>query len=68
MKHLIVLLFKQTVLLLNSELFGVNEFLKYDYIGGPWPNKIEVNPNLILDLKKNPVGNGGFSSTKPQAS
>jgi|TARA_B110000438_G_scaffold302011_1_gene358433 hypothetical protein len=45
---------------LNSELWS-KEFLKYDYIGGPWPNKIEINPNLILDLEKNPVGNGGFS-------
>ena len=44
-----------------NSTFWTNEFLKYDYIGGPWPNKIEVNPNLILDLKKNPVGNGGFS-------
>jgi hypothetical protein len=44
----------------NSK-FWSNDFLKYDYIGGPWPDKIQVNPNLILDLKKNPVGNGGFS-------
>ena len=44
----------------NSDLWD-NEFLKFDYIGGPWPDKIEINPNLILDLKKNPVGNGGFS-------
>ena len=45
---------------INSSLW-TNEFLKYDYIGGPWPDKIEINPNLVLDLKKNPVGNGGFS-------
>ena len=44
----------------NSHLWK-NEFLEYDYIGGPWPNKIEVNPNLVLHLEKNPVGNGGFS-------
>ena len=44
----------------NSD-FWTDDFLKYDYIGGPWPDKIEINPNLILDLKKNPVGNGGFS-------
>ena len=44
----------------NSSLWK-NEFLKFDYIGGPWPDKIEVNPNLILNLKQNPVGNGGFS-------
>ena len=35
----------------NSSLWS-NDFLKYDYIGGPWPDKIQVNPNLILDLKK----------------
>ena len=44
----------------NSDLWK-DEFLKYDYIGGPWPNKIEVKPDLILNLEKNPVGNGGFS-------
>ena len=44
----------------NSRLWK-NEFLEYDYIGGPWPNKIEINPNLVLHLEKNPVGNGGFS-------
>ena len=44
----------------NSDLWK-KEFLEYDYIGGPWPDKIQVSPNLLLDLKKNPVGNGGFS-------
>ena len=44
----------------NSDLWK-NEFLEYDYFGGPWPNKIQVNSNLILHLEKNPVGNGGFS-------
>tara|TARA_B100001123_G_scaffold440978_1_gene581230 strand:- start:694 stop:1395 length:702 start_codon:yes stop_codon:yes gene_type:complete len=44
----------------NSKLWK-DEFLNYDYIGGPWPNKIKVNPNLTLHLEKNPVGNGGFS-------
>ncbi len=44
----------------NSHLWQ-DEFLKFDYIGGPWPNKIQVNPNLVLHLEKNPVGNGGFS-------
>ena len=48
------------------------EFLEFDYIGGPWPNKIQMNPNLIgtpglpgpipiLNMKENCVGNGGFS-------
>ena len=44
----------------NAKLWN-DEFLKFDYIGGPWPNKIQVNPNLLLNLEKNPVGNGGFS-------
>jgi hypothetical protein len=44
----------------NSNLWS-DAFLKYDYIGGPWPNKIQVSPDLILNLEKNPVGNGGFS-------
>ena len=44
----------------NSDLWK-KEFLEYDYIGGPWPDKIQVNPNLLLNLEKNPVGNGGFS-------
>ena len=48
------------------------EFLEFDYIGGPWPNKIEMKPNLvgtpglpgpipILNMKENCVGSGGFS-------
>ena len=44
----------------NSDLWK-EEFLKFDYIGAPWSNKIQVNPNLILNLEKNTVGNGGFS-------
>ena len=44
----------------NSDLWK-DEFLQFDYIGAPWSNKIPVNPNLILNLEKNPVGNGGFS-------
>ena len=33
----------------NSKLWK-DEFLKFDYIGGPWPDKIQINPNLILHL------------------
>ena len=44
----------------NSDLWK-DKFLEYDYIGGPWPNKIQINQNLVLHLEKNPVGNGGFS-------
>ena len=54
-------------LIVQSDSFVVNsslwkdEFLKFDYIGAPWSNKIQVNPNLVLNLQKNAVGNGGFS-------
>ena len=54
-------------LIVQADSFVVNsglwkdEFLEYDYIGGPWPNKIQINSNLVLHLEKNPVGNGGFS-------
>ena len=44
----------------NSELWK-KEFLNYDYIGAPWSDEIKVNSNLIINAKKNPVGNGGFS-------
>ena len=44
----------------NSNLWK-SEFFEFDYIGAPWSDKVEVNPNLILDMKKTPVGNGGFS-------
>ena len=44
----------------NSDLWK-EEFLEYDYIGGPWPNKIQHNSEVLLHLEKNPVGNGGFS-------
>ncbi len=54
-------------LIVQSDSFVVNsnlwkeEFLKFDYIGAPWSNKIQLNPNLVLHLEKNTVGNGGFS-------
>ena len=44
----------------NADLWK-EEFLEFDYIGAPWPNKIQMNPNLILNMKENCVGNGGFS-------
>ena len=54
-------------LIIQADSFVVNahcwnkEFLKFDYIGAPWTNKINPKPNLILNLKENTVGNGGFS-------
>ena len=54
-------------LIVQSDSFVVNsnlwkeEFLKFDYIGAPWSNKIQINPNLVVHLEKNTVGNGGFS-------
>ena len=60
--------FKTThCLVVQADSFVVNhklwkdEFLKYDYIGAPWSDKLVVNQNLVLNVKKNPVGNGGFS-------
>ena len=66
----------------NADLWK-EEFIEFDYIGAPWPNKIQINdhkvalwtnydadgdttkfptnPNLILDMKENCVGSGGFS-------
>ena len=44
----------------NSNIWK-NKFLEYDYIGAPWPKKMEINPNLTLYFKENFVGNGGFS-------
>ncbi len=44
----------------DSDLWK-DEFLQFDYIGAPWSEKLQVNPSLILDMKKNCVGNGGFS-------
>ena len=54
-------------LIVQSDSFVVNsdlwkdEFLKYDYIGAPWSNQVQVNPDLVLNMEKNTVGNGGFS-------
>ena len=54
-------------LFVQADSFVVNhklwkdEFLKYDYIGAPWSDKLVINENLVLNVKKNPVGNGGFS-------
>ena len=44
----------------DSDLWK-DEFLQFDYIGAPWSEKLQVNPSLILNMKKNCVGNGGFS-------
>ena len=32
-----------------------------DYVGAPWSDTIKVNPELVLNMKENVVGNGGFS-------
>ena len=54
-------------LVVQADSFVVNhklwkdEFLKYDYIGAPWSDELVINQNLVLNVKKNPVGNGGFS-------
>ena len=54
-------------LVVQSDSFVINadlwkeEFLEFDYIGAPWSDKVKVNPNLVLNMEKNPVGNGGFS-------
>ena len=47
---------------INPELW-TNEFLKYDYLGAPWPNVVNVNNGPInkFYFDKNKVGNGGFS-------
>ena len=46
---------------LNPEQWQ-NEFLEYDYIGAPWPQELIAYPSeQILDLRRNRVGNGGFS-------
>ena len=44
----------------DSDLWK-DEFIQFDYIGAPWSEKLQVNPSLILNMKKNRVGNGGFS-------
>ena len=46
--------------IVNSNLWK-NEFLEFDYIGAPWSDKVKVNDDLVLDMKNNTVGNGGFS-------
>ena len=46
--------------IVDSDLWK-DEFLQFDYIGAPWSEKLQVNPSLILNMKKNRVGNGGFS-------
>ncbi len=64
-------------LFIQADSFVVNaglwkeEFLEFDYIGAPWPNEIHITPNpelssgisspLVLNMKENCVGSGGFS-------
>lgn len=48
--------------IINPNLW-TDDFLKYDYIGAPWPNP-DVWPqfiNIKTHLERNNVGNGGFS-------
>jgi len=46
---------------LNPERWQ-KEFLEYDYIGAPWPEELTLFPTQqLLDMRKNQVGNGGFS-------
>jgi hypothetical protein len=46
--------------------FWCDDFFDYDYIGAPWPQKLNLKNKQgetteILDMNKNRVGNGGFS-------
>ena len=54
------LVIQSDAFVINPEIWS-NEFLNYDYIGAPWTINIKPNNNISLDLKKNRVGNGGFS-------
>jgi hypothetical protein len=47
---------------INPELW-TNEFLKYDYLGAPWPSAVNINNDPVdkFLFNKNKVGNGGFS-------
>jgi hypothetical protein len=38
--------------------YGIEKFIKYDYVGAPWPNEMKL---------KCIVGNGGFSLRNPRA-
>jgi len=38
-----------------------DDFLAYDYIGAPWPERVRLRSEKWLELRKNRVGNGGFS-------
>jgi hypothetical protein len=40
-----------------------NDFLKYDYLGAPWPSAVNIDSGPIgkFYFDKNRVGNGGFS-------
>ena len=55
-------------LVVQADGFVVNvdlwkqDFLEFDYIGAPWPDKVMIMPdNRFLYLDNNRVGNGGFS-------
>jgi len=49
-----VLIFQDDGFAMNPDLWN-DEFLKYDYVGAPWPDYLEWNGT------KYRVGNGGFS-------
>ncbi len=63
-----VLIVQDDGYIVNSDLWS-EEFLKYDYIGAPWPTTYSWRKrwsdkkykNAAKNSKKNRVGNGGFS-------
>jgi len=63
-----VLIVQDDGYIINSDLWS-DEFLKYDYIGAPWPTthswrkrwSAKKYQNATINSKKNRVGNGGFS-------
>jgi hypothetical protein len=62
-KNEFILTIQQDSSIIRPELWN-NEFLKYDYIGAPWPIEIIQSSDMVAgkikDIK-NTVGNGGFS-------
>jgi len=58
-------------LYVESDSFVVNadlwkeEFLKFDYIGAPWPNKIQMNPHATTVLNSVFIGSPGFPGPIP---
>ena len=53
-----VLVFQEDTTLCSTSPFKVADFMRFDFVGAPWPQTDRSHPAVMLNIT---VGNGGFS-------